>query len=319
MPEEPATPEAKALLARMTELKGMVDRLRARGAIERAEKLARLRYDDEEACAMFHASVSNFQNELSNAESTFDRYILAVGAEAREMRCVKETAGKRYEKRRGALAAKREREMKAVADRYTQDMQRALDSKNEMMTEDVKSRTRRMAIALRNADAMWARVSKGPARAYEEWLNTRNRKEFLALFKDGRVLAPDSVVCRACKSSACVVPGCARASTFQFGGGGGGGGGVAGEEELKKAASDRKRDVNSTIVMFCASGDSCALTLDKLDPERAAVTLPCKHVFDKDAIKLTTKCPTCRAHICVRQEYTGDKCVGLLPIHNNTD
>ena len=311
-PEDPVTPEAKVLLDRVKRLKVDLDDLRKKDRFDVIQSMPgrfRLSQDDPEAGAMFCTSQSKFAEDVRYFEKAIGRRIRSAGVDAGEERKIKDMAETRYANRMATLSARRDKEMAEIEKKYAEDADRAAESKNEFLESKRQSRAAVFKHDLKSVNYWWEQLSKGSRYDYEKWLKDRDQKVFLSLFKDGRVMSTDSVVCRACKSSKCVFRDCGRAHTFQFGG--------VPTEELKKAVSDRKRDANGAIVMFCASGDSCALTLEKLSPERAAAVLPCKHVFDKDAIQMTQKCPVCREPFCVVQEYTGDKCVGLVPVNND--
>ena len=312
-PEEPVTEMGRDFIKKMRNFKGNIPDLDKR-AVSYYVDGVRVYPDfgDAEAYAMYNASKDSFTRELRVFEKQVNLYIREAGSEARKLRDADTLAARKYDSRIQALSDRRAKKIQEIESQYMHDVELAKDLKRRCVDDFKESRSKIMESELKMIEHEWLHLSKGALHSYTQWLAGRSQKEFLTLFKDGRVLAPDSEVCCACKSSTCVIPGCARPRKFKFG--------VATKEltdELTKAVSDRKRDVNGAIVLFCASGDSCALTLDKLSPERAALTMPCKHVFDKEAIKRTTKCPTCRAPICILQEYTGDKCAGLLPVNND--
>lgn len=310
-PEEPVTESGRAFLKTMRHLKGNIHELNKSSYCVDGVRIYP-NPSDAEAYAMYNASRDSFSRDLHMFEKKINFHIREVGYEAKKLRDAETLASRKYDSRIRACSDRRAKKIQEIESQYMHDVELAKEAKRKCVDDFKESRAKIMASDLKMIEHERLHLSKGANHTYTQWLAARSQKEFLALFKEGRVLAPDSEVCSACKSSTCSIPGCERSRTFKFG--------VATKEltdELAKAVSDRKRDVNGAIVLFCASSDSCALTLDKLSPERAALTMPCKHVFDKDAIKLTQKCPTCRAPICILQEYTGDKCSGLLPVNND--
>ena len=282
------------------------------------------------AQAMMEQSWKDHATALKRAKMVMQYAAKLVGGEAGYVADVAKRSSLTREAKLAALdarsAAKRARLLQSLdADHATKRARIVLDQEMHV-TEVTEAYKSRIVACGNNLQALLEEAALGGSMGYLRWVAESRAAMFMSLLRDGRVLEADGVMCVVCRASKCARPGCPRASTYSLPKGGDPG-------YMSKASaivSARRREVNGAIALFCAQQGTCPVSLNAMSPEAAAVAMPCKHVFQRDALHAaiaaqesahkTPTCPLCRADICGVLGYSGEKCNGLKePVGGDDD
>lgn len=307
--DEPVTDEGRSLRNSMIQMKAKLGEVMKKSRVDRTA--IPWFGGSEEERAMWKQSIEQFDLRVRGMESLIKKGLKDVGNEAGDLDNIRTIAFNKCEYKLAALKARRARDLEAVEKKYSTLLADEEKKRDDTVAKDIKNHKNEMAYHSKFTLDQMDKLERGCAHEFKHWHASRQYDMFLQAVQEGRVLDGSSEMCVQCKSSKCFNPGCGRYTTIKLN--------AAApkpfSDKLRDVLSERARTVNGAIALFCASGESCVISLSKLTPEHAAVAMPCKHVFDKDSIaaslQTSNKCPSCRALIFNVLGYTGEKCKAL--------
>ena len=312
--DEPVTEEGRSLRDSALLMRLKLDEVVKRSKLDRGCPW----FCNQEEVAMWKQSVVQFDGRVKNMEASIKRALKYVGNEAGDLDNTRTLAYRKCNDKTASLKARRVRELEAIEQKYSTLLAEVEKTRDEIVLETLQAHKQNMVSSKLYISSEMERLERGCTYEYKRWQAARRCDVFLKAAQEGRVLDGGSELCVKCNASRCILPGCDRRVTYSFDAES-----KPNADKLRDVLSDRARAVNGAIALFCASGESCVISLSKLTPEDAFVAMPCKHVFDKNAIsasmQTSNKCPSCRVPICNLLGYTGEKCKALKEISDDDE
>jgi hypothetical protein len=330
--DPPMRPEVLELYSK---LPGLRKRLEAELANSKSKKAPWV--GGGTAQAVMNHSYANHGKFLKTARVAIRQVEKLVGGEQRYIAQSEVSAASardcKLSKLEARMAAKRLKVMQALDRQHDAAKSRIQRGYTAKLDADMEVYLTRMRAQADTASCMLDAAARGPNAGYAQWVADSRASMFISMLRDGRVINLSDPACMVCKSSKCIVGLHCPNHGIEYKlpekppvGGAGADAVAVGEVEgllakARAAISERTREVNGAIALFCAQQGACPIGLAPLAPEDAVAAMPCRHVFGRDALQdalnanahadKPPQCPVCRARVCSALGYSGEKCSGL--------